>query len=55
MMEAVKQTRARIFNNGSSGSTNDAVLDISIPIPVSESFDENNTGMTGIGLKDKDG
>ena len=54
MRKAVKQARAEILNNGSAGGTNDAVPDLSMPSPMSESFDEKKTGMTGIECKDKD-
>ena len=54
MREAIKQARAEILNNGSAGGTNGAVPDLSMPSPMSESFDEKNTRMTGIDCKDKD-
>ena len=54
MREAVEWARAKIFSNTSAGGTNDTVPELSIPIPISESFDENNTGMTGIECEDKD-
>ena len=34
MREAVKWARAEILNNVSAGSTNDAVPDLSMPIPM---------------------
>ena len=54
MREAVEWARAKIFSNTSAGGTNDTVPELSIPIPISESFDEKNTGMTGIEYEDKD-
>ena len=54
MREAVEQARAKILNNGSDGSTNDAVPDLSMPSLVRELFDEKKTGMMGIERKNKD-
>ena len=52
MMEAVAWARAEILNNGSTGGTNGGtngvVPDLSMPSPMSESFDEKKTRMTGI-------
>ena len=46
--EAVERYRSEILNNVSASCTNDTVPYLSIPIPVSKSFDEKKTGMTGI-------
>ena len=54
MREVVRRSRAKILNNGSAGGTNDAIPDLSMPSPTSESFDEKTTGMTGIEYEDKD-
>ena len=54
MREAVELDRAKILNNGSARGTNDAVLDLSVPRPMSELFNEKKTGMTGIERKYKD-
>ena len=50
MSDALKRSRAVILNNGS----NEAVLDLSMPFLMRESFDEKKTKMTGIDSKDKD-
>ena len=55
MREAVEQSRDKILNNGSASCTNDSVPDLSMPSPMSESFDEKKTGITGIERKYKDG
>ena len=54
MREAIKWAGAGILNNGSAGGTSDAVPDLSMPIPMSELFDETKTRKMGIECKDKE-
>ena len=54
MREAVERSRSEILSNGSASGTNDAVPDLSMPSPMSKSFDEKKTGMTGIECTNKD-
>ena len=54
MREAGEQARAEILNNVSASGTNDAVPDVSMPIPMRELFDEKKTRMMGIDPTDKD-
>ena len=54
MKEAIRRARSEIINNVYAGSTKDAVQDLSMPIPMSELFDEKKIRMTGIEHKDKD-
>ena len=55
MREAVKRVRAEIINNGFVCGTNDAVPDLSMPSPMSKSFDEKKTGMTGLSAQRRTG
>ena len=48
MRKAVKRSRAEILDNVSVDDTNDAILDLSMLSPLIETFNEKNTGMTGI-------
>ena len=48
MREAVERARAKILNNGSVGSTNDAVQDLSMRSPTRKLFDEKKIRMTGV-------
>ena len=54
MRGAVELARDKIINNGSSGGTNDAIPDLSMPSLMNESSDEKKTGITGIEHKYKD-
>ena len=54
MRDTVQQARDEKLNNGSSGGTNDAVPDLSMPSPMIESFDDKKNRMTGIEFKDND-
>ena len=53
MREAVGRARDEFVNNGSTSSTTDDVRYLSIPIPMSELFDEKKIGITGIDREDK--
>ena len=56
MMEAVERARTEILKNGSTSGTNDAILNLSMPILMSESFNDKKIGMTGIerGYKERE-
>ena len=54
MRGAVELARDKIINNGSSGGTNDAIPDLSMPSLMNESSDEKKIGITGIEHKYKD-
>ena len=54
LRDAIERARAKILNKGSSDGTNDAVPDLSMPIPISESLNDKNTVIPEIQHEDKD-